>query len=66
MNPLMSEILLKAESIEGDITYNETKEYPTYLTSQHLMIQPWTELWSVDLHRLTKQDHVAYCSVGVF
>ena len=28
MNPLMSEIFLKAKSIEVDITYNETKEYP--------------------------------------
>ena len=28
MNPLMSEILSKAESIEADTTYNETKEYP--------------------------------------
>ena len=27
MNPLMSEILSKAESIEADITY-KTKEYP--------------------------------------
>ena len=28
MNPLMSEILSKAESIAANITYNETKEYP--------------------------------------
>ena len=27
INPLMSEILSKAEFIEADITYNETKEY---------------------------------------
>ena len=28
MSPLMSEILSKAESIEAEIIYNETKEYP--------------------------------------
>ena len=28
MNPLMSKVLSKAEFIEADITFNETKEYP--------------------------------------
>ena len=28
MNPLMSEVLSKAEFIQADITFNETKEYP--------------------------------------
>ena len=48
MNPLISEILSKAEFIEADITY-KTKNTLTYLMLQHLMKQQWTGLWSVEL-----------------
>ena len=44
MNPLMSEILSKAEFIETDITYNET-----YLMLQNLMKQQWTGMWLVEV-----------------
>ena len=60
MNPLMSEILSKAESIEADITYNETKEYP-YLFNVAAFNDTTMDWVVVSRVRLTKQDHVAYC-----
>lgn len=60
MNPLMSEILSKAESIEADITYNETKEYP-YLFNAAAFNETTMDWVVVSRVRLTKQDHIAYC-----
>ena len=42
--PLMSEVLLRAEFIEADITFNETKEYP-YLFNVVDTTMPWSGLW---------------------
>ena len=60
MNPLMSETLSKAEFIEADITYNETKEYPCLLNAATFneTTMDWVVLSRV---RLTKQDYSAYC-----
>ena len=60
MNPLMSEILSKAEFIETDITYNETKEYP-YLFNAATFNEMTMDWVVVSRVRLTKQDHQAYC-----
>ena len=60
MNPLMSEILSKAEFIEADITYNETKEYP-YLFNAAAFNETPMDWIVVSRVRLTKQDHSAYC-----
>ena len=60
MNPLMSEILSKAEFIEADITYNETKEYP-YLFNAAAFNETTMDWIVVSRVRLTKQDHSAYC-----
>ena len=59
MNPLMSEILSKAEFIEADITY-ETKEYP-YLFNTAAFNETIMDWVVVSRVRLTKQDHSAYC-----
>jgi len=59
INPLMSEILLKAEFIEADITFNETKEYP-YLFNAAAFNDTTMDWVVVSRVRLTKQDHSAY------
>ena len=62
VNPLMSEILSKAELIiiEADITYNETKEYPYLFNAAAFneISMDWVVISGV---RLAKQDHNAYC-----
>ena len=59
MNPLMSEILAKAEFIEADITYNETKEY-RYLFNAAAFNEATMDWVVISCVRLTKQDHSAY------
>ena len=56
----MSEILSKAESVEADITYNETKEYP-YLFNAAAFNETAMDWVVVSRVRMTKQDHSAYC-----
>ena len=60
MNPLMSEILSKAEFNEADITYSETKEYP-YLFNAAAFNETTMDWVVVSRVRLTKQDHSALC-----
>ena len=54
----MSEFLSKAEFIEADITYSETKEYPYLLNAAafNVTAMDWVVVNRV---RLTKQDHSA-------
>ena len=51
MNPLMSEILSKAEFIEADITYNKTKEYPYLFNAAAFneIIMDWVVISRVQL-----------------
>ena len=60
MNPLMSKVLSKAEFIEADITFNETKEYP-YLFNVVAFNDTTMEWIVVSRVRMNKQDHQAYC-----
>ena len=60
MNPLMSEVLSKAEFIEADITFNETKEYP-YLFNVVAFNDTTMEWTVVSRVRMNKQNHQAYC-----
>ena len=60
MNPLMSEVLSKAEFIEADITFNETKEYP-YLFNVVAFNDTTMEWTVVSRVRMNKQNHEAYC-----
>ena len=60
MNPLMSEVLSKAEFIEADITFNETKEYP-YLFNVVAFNDTTMEWIVVSRVRMNKQDHQAHC-----
>ena len=45
MNPLMSEVVSKAEFIEADIMFNKTKSTHTCSMSLLSMIQQWSGLW---------------------
>ena len=60
MNPLMSEVPSKAEFIEADITFNETKEYP-YLFNVVAFNDTIMEWIVVSRVRMNKQDHRAHC-----
>ena len=60
INPLMSEVLSKAEFIEADITFNETKEYPYFFNV--VVFNDTTMEWTVVSRvRMNKQGHQAYC-----
>ena len=59
MNPLMAEVLSKAEFIEADITFNETKEYP-YLFNVVAFNELTMEWMVVSRVRMNQQDHKAY------
>ena len=59
MNPLMSKILARAEFVETDITFNETKEYP-YVFNMVAFNQITIEWMVVSRVRMTREDHNAY------
>ena len=58
MNPLISEVLSKAEFIEADITFNETKKY-SYLFNV-VAFNDTMEWIVVSRVRMNKQDQ-AHC-----
>ena len=59
MNPLMSQVLVEAEFVEADITFNETNEYPRLLNMvafSYTMME-WVVVSRVRIHQDGAKAH---------